>query len=70
MKRKGYHEAREKKKDQRATVVSLSERQVVERSLIYSITARLVSFFGELCSLFLKISSVVFSAINILLMKS
>ena len=43
MKRKGYHEAREKKKDQRATVVSLSERQVVERSLIYSITARLVS---------------------------
>ena len=32
------------------------ERQVVERSLIYSITARLVSFFGELCSLFLKIS--------------
>ena len=52
MKRKGYHEAREKKKDQRATVVSLSERQVVERSLIYSITARLVSFFGELCSLF------------------
>ena len=56
MKRKGYHEPREKKKDQRATVVSLSERQVVERSLIYSITARLVSFFGELCSLFLKIS--------------